>query len=151
MSSGKAHDLSIAIVLPPVSLITFLYLPTVVTSPIAPFWLLAGYLAGGIWLSPDIDLKQSRPSQRLGILSVLWKPYRKASGHRGFSHLPIVGTLSRVIYIAFPAIVWMLITNYNPTQFLWHHRELLASLFLGLEISTWVHLCMDYIPGLNRS
>jgi uncharacterized metal-binding protein len=151
MSSGKAHDLSIAIVLPPVTIAAFIYLPTLVQTYYAPLIAIGGYLAGGIWLSPDIDLKQSRPSKRLGILSPLWKPYRKASGHRGFSHAPIIGTLSRLIYLALPAIFWALATSYNPTNFLWYHRELLAALFVGLEISTWVHLCMDYIPGLNRN
>ncbi|WP_373544675.1 DUF2227 family putative metal-binding protein [Chamaesiphon sp.] len=151
MSSGKAHDLAILVILPPAVIVTVIYLPTIIHAPLAPIIAIGSYLAGGIWLSPDIDLKQSRPSQRLSILSPLWKPYRKASGHRGFSHLPIVGTLSRMIYIAIPALFWMLITSYNPTNLLWHNRETLGAVFLGLEASCFVHLIMDYTPGLNRN
>ncbi|WP_373541140.1 DUF2227 family putative metal-binding protein [Chamaesiphon sp.] len=151
MSSGKAHDLSIAIMLPPVVITAFIYLPTFIHTAAAPIIAISGYLIGGVWMSPDIDLKQSRPSQRLSILSPLWKPYRKASGHRGFSHVPVVGTLSRMIYIAIPAIFWALIVSYNPTNFLWQNRENLAAIFLGLEASCFVHLIMDYVPGLNRN
>jgi uncharacterized metal-binding protein len=151
MSSGKAHDFSIGIALVPISLAAFIWLPTYVHTPFAPLIAIGSYCVGGCWLSPDIDLKQSLPSQRLGFLSPLWQPYRKLSGHRGFSHAPIIGTLSRLLYIALPAIFLAAVTSYNPTNFLLQNRGFLEALFLGLEASCWVHLIMDYTPFLNRN
>jgi uncharacterized metal-binding protein len=151
MSSGKAHDFSIGILFLPVSISAFVLLPTYVHASFAPLIAITGYCVGGCWLSPDIDLKQSLPSKRLGFLSPLWKPYRKLSGHRGFSHMPIIGTLSRLAYILIPIIPWIAITNYNPLIFLVQNREIFMSLFLGLEASCWVHLIMDYMPFLNRN
>jgi uncharacterized metal-binding protein len=70
--------------------------------------LVAGILAT-ILVSPDLDvdggyiglayLRRVSP-----ILSaawrLLWWPYAKVMPHRGWSHIPIVGTASRVIYLA---------------------------------------------------
>jgi uncharacterized metal-binding protein len=150
MSSGKSHDRAIVITLAPTTVAAFYYLPIYFHAPTTPFIAISAYIMGGYWFSPDIDLRQSLPSKRLGILSILWKPYRKLSGHRGFSHAPIIGTLSRMFYIAIPAIAWGMITKYSFHQ-LWNHREVLAALFIGLETSAWVHLIMDYTPGLNKN
>jgi uncharacterized metal-binding protein len=151
MSSGKAHDRSILVSLLPVSIASFHYLPNLLHFQMAPFLSIAGFAIGGIWLSPDIDLKQSYPSQRLGILSFLWTPYRQLSGHRGFSHIPIIGTLSRMAYAAIPIIPWIYINKSNSLQILWQYKEIIASLFVGLEASCLVHLIMDYTPGLNKN
>lgn len=150
MASGRVHDISIALLFSPVLIGAFFYLPSVLHNGLAPVIFSASYLTGGIWLSPDIDLRQSLPSQRLSILSPLWKPYRLASGHRGFSHLPIVGTLSRIFYTIIPFIIWMIVIKYNPTSFIVQNEEALIALFMGLEISCLVHLIMDYMPGLNK-
>ena len=103
MSSGKVHDrigflAGCAIATPAVRML----------GPDAPA-LLTGYAVGIIWLSPDIDLRQSLPSKRWSLLSYLWAPYRALSGHRGFSHWPVIGTASRVLYVAMlSAPVWIL-------------------------------------------
>lgn len=150
MSSGKAHDRSIVFMLAPVSIAAFIYMPQFIHLQIAPAIAIAGYISGGVWFSPDLDLKQSYPSQRMGIFSCLWKPYRKLSGHRGFSHIPIVGTLSRMAYLTIPAFIFAYINQYDPSKILWDNTEILKSLFIGLEISCLIHLAMDYVPGLNK-
>ncbi len=58
-----------------------------------------GYLFGTFFLSPDLDLPQSVPSRRWKLLSFLWHPYRKVFKHRGLSHFPFLGTLSRLLYL----------------------------------------------------
>ena len=62
-----------------------------------PFGL--GYLAGTFFLSPDLDLKHSKPSKRWKFLKIVWYPYQKKSKHRGISHLPIFGTFIKLLYI----------------------------------------------------
>ncbi len=57
------------------------------------------YLFGTFLLSPDLDLKASDPLKNWGILRLLWRPYSHIFKHRGLSHTPIVGTLTRVLYI----------------------------------------------------
>lgn len=38
----------------------------------------------------------------------LWKPYARNFTHRGISHMPIVGTLIRLIYIILPTSMYLL-------------------------------------------
>jgi len=58
-----------------------------------------GYVLGTFLLSPDLDLKHSKPSKRWKALKILWRPYQKKSKHRGISHIPILGTFTRLLYI----------------------------------------------------
>ena len=108
------------------------------------FYLLAGYVAGIVWLSPDIDLAQSVASSRWRCLRGLWAFYRTASGHRGFSHWPIFGTLSRVLYLGMlitPALVFLGLRLDWETQG--------VPLLLGLEVSALVHLALDKIADVT--
>ncbi len=57
------------------------------------------YLFGTFLLSPDMDLNTSEPMKNWGVLRLLWDPYARVFKHRGLSHMPIVGTLTRVVYI----------------------------------------------------
>ena len=57
------------------------------------------YLFGTYLLSPDMDLNTSDPMKNWGVLRLLWRPYANVFKHRGLSHMPIVGTLTRVVYI----------------------------------------------------
>ncbi|MFN3813937.1 MAG: metal-binding protein [Aquificaceae bacterium] len=58
-----------------------------------------GYILGTFFLSPDIDIKHSKPSKRWRYMRFIWIPYQKGSRHRGFSHIPIVGTFIRLLYL----------------------------------------------------
>jgi len=92
MASGQTHDLLNLITLP-----VFLY---GVPHEYFPYFGSA-YVLSTILMSPDIDLPHSKPSKRWKILKVFWGPYRKIFKHRGASHLPIVGTLTRLLYVFF--------------------------------------------------
>lgn len=59
-----------------------------------------GYLLGSLFLSPDLDLLHSRPAKRWGPLRLLWWPYSRFSRHRGLSHHPFLGPLTRFLYLA---------------------------------------------------
>jgi len=65
----------------------------------------AGYLTNPFCLSPDMDLPQSLPSKRWGVLQPLLWPYQMLIHQRGgrnpFSHWPPLSALLRV------ASVWL--------------------------------------------
>lgn len=64
-----------------------------------------GTLIGGLIISPDIDLIQSRCTQRWGWLGFIWIPYQKVIPHRCFlSHCVVIGTLVRILYLVLPTI-----------------------------------------------
>ena len=58
-------------------------------------------VAGTVFLSPDLDLTNSHPARYWGPFSLLWKGYTKLFRHRGWSHVPVVGTLTRLLYLSF--------------------------------------------------
>jgi len=92
MALGRTHDAVNLVALP-----VFLYfLPKEFYIPFG-----AGYIVGTFLLSPDLDLKNSRPSKRWGQLRCLWLPYQSFSRHRGLSHVPVVGSILRLLYITF--------------------------------------------------
>ena len=64
------------------------------------------YLFGTFLLSPDMDLARSHPMSNWGLLRFVWRPYALLFKHRGISHVPIVGTLTRVLYLL--AMVYIL-------------------------------------------
>lgn len=57
------------------------------------------YLCGSFLLSPDMDLHTSNPMKNWGLLRLLWRPYAGLFKHRGISHMPVVGTLTRLLYL----------------------------------------------------
>jgi uncharacterized metal-binding protein len=90
MALGKSHDAVNLLFLP----LPLYFLPK---EFYIPFTL--GYLIGTFFLSPDLDLKHSKPSRRWRYLKVMWLPYQKSSRHRGMSHVPILGTFLRLMYL----------------------------------------------------
>ena len=69
------------------------------------------YLFGTFLLSPDMDLNTSGPMKNWGVLRLLWRPYAHLFKHRGISHMPIVGTLTRVLYIFIVLYVLSAVAN----------------------------------------
>lgn len=69
---------------------------------------LVAYVFSSLLLSPDLDLVRSRPAHRWGPLSWIWVPYAWLFRHRGVSHVPVIGTLTRVAYLAatLAALAW---------------------------------------------
>ncbi len=100
--------------------ITLAFIPIAALLGVAAFfvpfdWWLRGLIAGfgcllGIIFSPDLDLPIMTTAEqvwfkipiigyRLGHLwSCFWYPYASVMPHRGLSHNPIFGTLTRVLY-----------------------------------------------------
>lgn len=150
MASGEDHDKSILLTTPFIGGVMWgttwdIGLSVLISS---------AYLIGGGLLSPDLDLKQSRPYQRWGILKWLWYPYQLAIPHRHpLSHGVFIGSLGRVAYLF--AIIFLILelasylTNTPLKQmaigYLNANWETLTFLFVGIEASAWNHLILDGI------
>lgn len=127
--------------------------PMVALASTAPLEAAVGYLAGGFlgtfFLSPDIDLPQSRPSRRWGPLSALWAPYRLLHPHRGASHSWVYGPLSRLAYLGLLATPVLALFGVQPLE---AAKELAPQakeawpLLLGYLVSQWAHLVQDRVP-----
>src|ERR671932_924179 len=92
MASGKNHDRSIHFASPLVLVIGYWQF--------GELGIIAGasHLLGGLYLSPDLDLK-SLPWKRWGVLRFIWLPYQKIPHRHWLSHTPIVGSVGRLLYL----------------------------------------------------
>lgn len=131
--------------------------------------LLLGFWSSVLLLSPDIDLKQSLPAKSWGLLRYLWYPYHRLFRHRGLSHWPVFGTLSRLIYLVVVAdlstlflhTIWrfgqdqqFLTSVLAASEFSYHSRRWLissmseqpwewAGFALGLLLADGLHVLQD--------
>ncbi|MBC8550877.1 MAG: DUF2227 family putative metal-binding protein [Candidatus Brocadiales bacterium] len=90
----------------------------------------------GVFVTPDLDLYENC---RGTFWCWFWKPYGKMFRHRGISHTPIIGTLTRIVYAGiFPAIYIIK----NGISLPWN---ILLLILLGLCLSDTLHVIMDRI------
>ena len=110
------------------------------------------YFFGTYLLSPDMDLARSEAMYNWGLLRLLWYPYAKFLKHRGLSHIPILGTLSRVFYLLILAYLGIFLANLT-LGFNWQlsisdvlrqaDKTLFASALLGLCLPDIFHILAD--------
>jgi len=58
------------------------------------------YVGASLLLSPDLDLARSDASRRWRAARYLWLPYAALFRHRGISHSPLLGPLTRLLYLS---------------------------------------------------
>lgn len=152
MASGRSHDRATWLLSLPFAL---LWMPWLGLAGVASA--AAGFLVGGLWLSPDLDTR-SNPSRRWGPLALLWWPYRRGLRHRSLlSHSPLLGSALRLAYLA--ALLLALSALFSPlgatgprrlletAHGLWsQQRTLLLAALVGVEASSWLHLLQDGDP-----
>ncbi len=142
---------------------------TIALTPMAAMiaWQLAGgeptaaALAGagclsGVLISPDLDMTGRTISETIllrwnmiiGRLWIaIWYPYALISKHRGLSHVPVFGTLSRVIYLSaiYVGVHFLLQYYYSLDLLQWPilHQQELMIFVAGLAISDFGHWVLD--------
>ena len=90
----------------------------------------------GVFITPDLDLYDNCKGS---FWCWFWKFYGKMFRHRGISHTPIIGTITRIIYAGiFPAIYIIR----NDVVLPW---KVVGLIFLGLCLSDILHVTMDRI------
>ncbi|NRA46438.1 MAG: metal-binding protein [Oligoflexales bacterium] len=167
MASGRTHTIvnlsAISVSIPLLHLYSSFSLDDLLVGAGSAFF-------GTIFLSPDLDLKQSRSSQAWGWFSWIWYAYNRCFSHRKLSHFFIIGTISRVLYlflatVFFGSIASLLIYCYQEfsvenvliaqesvgqiirDSVLWAegHPQMLLAGFIGLVFSDSLHLVTDLI------
>jgi uncharacterized metal-binding protein len=102
MPSGATHDRITLTCLPVASGITLL----VSHSASITLSLAGSFLFSGLMFGPDLDI-YSVQFRRWGPLRWIWRPYQKGLQHRSWlSHGPIVGTVFRLLYLGFWALLF---------------------------------------------
>jgi uncharacterized metal-binding protein len=138
MASGKNHDRSILFATPLIGIIGTSY--NLELGIVAA----ASHLLGGLYLSPDLDLK-SIPFKRWGIFKIVWIPYQKLIPcHRHWlSHGVIVGSIVRLLYLAALLLpLWVIFSDLQQVQWTITWQKAIA-FFLGVELSALNHLLLD--------
>ncbi len=90
MATGRTHDI-----------VNLSFLPVAVyyLQPESFSGFISGYLVGTFLITPDNDIYHSKPNRRWKFFRFLWYPYTKLFSHRGVSHLPIIGSFIKLIYL----------------------------------------------------
>ncbi len=152
LANGRAHDRATWLFALPAGLLVWPWLGWSGVGTAS-----AGFLIGGLLLSPDLDT-HSRPTARWGAMKLLWWPYRRLLRHRSLlSHSPLLGTALRLTYLG--CIVMVLAAALQPFGAppplrLWHqgeglwqqHQGLVLAAVVGVEASSWLHLMQDGDP-----
>lgn len=107
-------------------------------TPLLGFAISAGALLN-LWLSPDLDLSKCNALRRWGPIGFIWHPYRKVIPHRhALSHLPVLGTMGRVFYLAVP------VSPFFGLE--WLGSEWLQAGIVGLILADILHWIFDGLP-----
>jgi|Deesub1362B_J571_1020462.scaffolds.fasta_scaffold05699_2 uncharacterized metal-binding protein len=108
------------------------------------------YAAASLLLSPDLDLARSGPARRWGALRWLWLPYAWLFRHRGLSHSPLWGPLTRLLYLAALALL-LFLPFHLALKVPFPHRfpsRLLAPGLAGVYLAHLLHVGLDWVAGL---
>ncbi|WP_456402317.1 metal-binding protein [Persephonella sp.] len=154
MAAGRTHDIINLSILP----VAVYYL-----DPVNFEGFISGYLIGTFFLSPDNDIYNSKPNKRWGILKFIWYPFGKIFSHRGISHIPIIGTAVKIIYLTFIFLTLMFLVisllrlfNLNLSVNIYEiinkpfidyllESGFLPSFLIGIVLSEIIHILTDYM------
>jgi uncharacterized metal-binding protein len=117
----------------------------------------------GLFIDPDLDqewqttsewrvinlLKGTRfhwVSRAIGaVWSAYWMPYALFTKHRGISHTPVIGTLTRVGYLAVPVVVAALLLSFDIRSVSYDAIIFMVAILVGLMISDLGHWARDFL------
>jgi uncharacterized metal-binding protein len=114
----------------------------------------------GYWLSPDADV-DGYLNRRYGMLQFIWWPYYslshmgghyrvhgKATHRSHLSHSPLIGSLSKVLYLA---AIALLISQFIGVElqaiarFMQSHSSEIMVGAIALEVGSLVHIVSDWV------
>ena len=156
MASGRTHNVATLVLTPVVAWaaweISQHHVPTT--------WLAGIGCFCGIFISPDLDMRQRTVSETtllrwslsIGYIWVfLWYPYAMLFRHRGISHTPLIGTVTRVLYLlGIAVLVQYLAYTFSGAQWsIWawveEYQRFIAIFIGGLAISDLGHWVLDHV------
>lgn len=112
------------------------------------------YLLSSFLLSPDLDLRYNSARRRWGPLGFIWIPYSKVFKHRGLSHNPLLGPLTRIGYLFLLGALVIYLLRLGGLQVGFRFsvsKDWLAMIALGLYLPNLLHISYDRLDsGLKR-
>ncbi|MBK3333069.1 metal-binding protein [Persephonella atlantica] len=154
MAAGRTHDIVNLSILP----VAVYYL-----QPENFTGFISGYLAGTFLITPDNDIYHSRPNRRWKFLRFLWYPYTRIFSHRGISHLPVVGSIAKIVYLVLILAIVTAFVGFSLQLFLdisviksitdMDKKEIfniikspfVVSFFIGLVLAEIIHVITDVV------
>ena len=128
----------------PLSLACMKYM--VHASPIDTGSFACAFIYGTLFLHPDLDLARNvRLFSLKGVLTLPFRPYSYLFRHRGMSHLPLIGTLTRVLWLL--GMIWLTFALLDwtfPPLEIWEN-PLLWFAIGGLAASDLLHVFLDHV------
>ncbi|MFA5249973.1 MAG: DUF2227 family putative metal-binding protein [Parachlamydiales bacterium] len=102
-----------------------------------------------LFFHPDLDLAyKNRLFSLKGLLTLPFRPYSRLFSHRRFSHLPIIGALTRLIYLALLLSLLFGFFHLEKPSFthdLWQYRDFFGYSFLAIVLADLGHLLLDWL------
>jgi len=111
------------------------------------------YAFSMLFLSPDLDLARSRASRRWGFARVLWLPYALLFRHRGLSHSPLLGPLTRILYLLAIALLVLLLValiSRRPIGVVLPPGHVVLASLVGLYVPNVTHVTADTIGSAAK-
>jgi uncharacterized metal-binding protein len=136
MASGKNHDRAIYFATPVVGILSGYYL-----SPMLGLIAASSHLLGGLYLSPDLDLK-SLPWKRWGILRIIWLPYQRNPSSALLRHAPVLVN-GRLVYLGVLLSPVAIAFSRHATASTWKSSGMPLPRLAGVEVSALNHLLLD--------
>lgn len=104
------------------------------------------------FMNPDMDLQHSyKLSSIRGLLSIPFLGYSRVFKHRGISHHPILGTLTRILWMTGFGVLILgfhkpfLHSLTDVYQLIKSNQELFLNVFLGILLADISHIFLDWI------
>ncbi len=148
MAKGRTHARFNIILL-----FIILVLPLEFFHPWDRLFFALGFLLSTFLVSPDMDMFNTYPYRRWGILKFLWLPYALLFKHRGISHVPVLGTITRVAYmlLVVSLLVLLILGSWEDfLRFILENDRALSFIILGMIVGDASHIFLDYLSSWRR-
>lgn len=154
MANYKTHTLfNLSLFLPATTLLLF-YLLHPSRSDLIGYC--ASFAYGTLYMCPDADVADKIKLLSIrGIMTLPFRPYSRLFAHRGISHWLVIGTATRVIWLAslfiVPYMIYQRSFSFYPLiSFYKAYKSTIIYALSGLCLSDFGHLLLD-IPIRRKS
>ncbi|MCX7750606.1 MAG: metal-binding protein [Candidatus Bipolaricaulota bacterium] len=115
-------------------------------------WFSGAYVGASLFLSPDLDLATSRAARRWRGARILWRPYAALFRHRGISHSPFLGPLTRLVYLGLlGGIGWAILHRLAGVPFpRAFPTDSLIPVLAGLYLPQLLHVALDRLVSTEK-
>lgn len=140
-------------------------------SPVLVAYGAIAFVFATLYLSPDLDIVQSRVTKNWKVFSFLWRGYSRLFSHRGWSHSIFLASFTRLLYLGLVSISFGFLLNFLWNYYHFHevgrsmayvksqmehkghfswvffksYRYYFLSVFVGVLIADLFHIIFDRI------